>query len=122
MTPDAQSGTSKGTNLALGLSDSLEKFSASQGAASVFGAWDKGFLQIPFLATRTVFESKFAAIMDTFIQNGGRIKFDLTGLKQGIEGVTTWELRQILGAKRWEAATDFSVTESNSWATRSRRY
>ncbi|RKG52236.1 hypothetical protein D7X30_34160 [Corallococcus sp. AB011P] len=98
----------KGTNLALGLSETLDKFSASQGAVSVFGAWDKGFLRIPFLAQREVFMSKFATIVDTFIENGGRIKFDLTGLDPAIKGgVTEWELLQILGTKRWEAATDF---------------
>lgn len=45
--------------------------------------------------------------VNTFIENGGRIKFDLIGLEQGVEGATTWELRQILGSKRWEKATDF---------------
>lgn len=42
-----------------------------------------------------------------FIENGGRIKFDLSGLKKGVEGATTWELGQILKNPKWEAATDF---------------
>ncbi|MCE9671793.1 hypothetical protein LY474_28695 [Myxococcus stipitatus] len=71
----------------------------SQSSVSVFAAWDKGFLRIPLGAERVVFESKFAAIVDTFIENGGRTKFELTGLQHGIEGVTTWELREILGTK-----------------------
>lgn len=33
-----------------------------------------------------VFGANFAAIVDTFIQNGGRIKFDLTGLEKGLAG------------------------------------
>jgi hypothetical protein len=96
----------KGTNLSFGFSKFLDKFSASQNAVSVFDAFDKKFLQVR-LGDPEVLMGEFGRIVDTFIQNGGRIKFNLTGLEEGIKGVTTWELSQILGNKRWEAATDF---------------
>jgi hypothetical protein len=95
-----------GTNLAFGFSPSLEKFAESQNAVSVFKAWEKSFLRINVGIFKEL-QQTFGAIVDTFIKNGGRIKFDLTGLQQGIEGATTWELRKILGSKLWEAGTDF---------------
>jgi len=96
----------KGTNLAFGFSPSLENFAESQNAVSVFKAWEKSFLRINVGMFREL-QQTFGAIVDTFLKNGGRIKFDLTGLQQGIEGATTWELRKILGSKLWEAGTDF---------------
>lgn len=96
----------KGTSLALGLSKQLETFAESKGAVSVFGAWDKGYHGLP-IADDTVLKGNFADIVGAFTENGGRVKFDLTGLETGIEGVTTWELRQVLGNSKWEAATDF---------------
>jgi RHS repeat-associated protein len=95
----------KGINLAFGFSRALEKFASSQGAVSVFGAFEKGYLRIA-VGMRRELEHTFHAIVDTFVKNGGRIKFDLTGLEPGKEGATTWELRQILKRKDWEAATD----------------
>jgi RHS repeat-associated protein len=96
----------QGTDLAFGRSTYLEEFAASQGAVDVFTAWDRGFHRLP-VGDLAVLKGEFKNIVDTFIGNGGRIKFNLTGLEQGIEGATTWELRQILGNKGWEAATDF---------------
>jgi hypothetical protein len=59
---------------------------------------------VPNIPRRTFFH----AITGTFIANGGRLKFNLTGIKTGIEGATTWELRAILKkSSGLEAKTDF---------------
>ncbi len=98
----------KGTNLALAFSTSLEKFAESQNAVSVFGAHKKGFLGVPVGNTKELMAT-FDAIVNTFTQNGGRIKFDLTGLVRDYKdfSVTGWELGRILKTKAFEAATDF---------------
>src|ERR1044071_2297759 len=79
------------TSLALGLSETLEAFAESQKSVSVFGAWAKKYIQIPIGDLRTL-KQFFHAISEAFLQTGGRLKFDLTGLKVGLEGATTWAL------------------------------
>jgi len=98
----------EGTNLAFGFSTSLEKFAESQGAVSGFGAHRNGFLGIPIADSR-VLRQFFDAVANTFIKNGGRIAFDLTGLVRDYMefSVTGWELTRILKTKAFEAATDF---------------
>ncbi|MEW5885008.1 MAG: hypothetical protein AB1725_12420, partial [Armatimonadota bacterium] len=95
-----------GTNLAFGFARHLDDFEKSQGAVSVFSAWELGYHQLP-VGQLSVLKGNFSNIVNAFVGNGGRIKFDLTGLKPGIEGATSWELRQILGNPQWEVAADF---------------
>lgn len=63
--------------------------------------------------------TKFHYVLHNTINKGGRIKFNLTGLdldralgtplvpQPGKLGMTNWELRQIMGNKRFFEATDF---------------
>jgi hypothetical protein len=101
-----------GTNLALGLTyeltgpgSPLEKFAASENAVTAFGAYDNNY--IGNILAPYVFKGKFAEVAETFISNGGRLKFDLTGILRNTEGMTTFELRTILQSDRLEKATDF---------------
>lgn len=96
----------QGTNLALGFSRSLDEFATSKNAVSIMTAWDKGFHKVPM---GNIYELKqfFGDITSTFVRNGGRIKFNLSGLRSGMEGATTWELRQVLKSARLKGVTDF---------------
>ena len=96
----------KGTNLAFGFSGDLEEFAKSQSAVSVFSAWDKKYIGVPIGDPRELMQV-FDSLTDTFINNGGRLKFNLTGIKEGVEGVTTAELRKVLKSPRFEDVTDF---------------
>lgn len=48
----------------------------------------------------------------TFIDNGGRLKFNLQGMEAGIEGVTTWELRTVLQNEWLLSKTDFYLGDA----------
>ncbi|MEZ4360257.1 MAG: hypothetical protein R3B48_08760 [Kofleriaceae bacterium] len=48
----------------------------------------------------------FPDIVDAFVQNGGRIKFNLSELTLE-SGVTVFELRHIMSSPKLMAATDF---------------
>src|SRR5262249_8211591 len=104
----------RGTDLAFGFTRDptsgvggmLEEFAKSQNAVSVFTAYDKRYIGISVGDPREVL-SFFDSIANKFIDNGGRLKFNLTGLLEGREGVTTAELRRILKIKSLEKATDF---------------
>lgn len=97
------------TNLALGLSKTVNAFASSikgDGAVSVWQAWNKSFLGF-MVGNVKEFMGLFHEVANTFIANGGRLKFDLTGVLTSEEGVTTWELRQILKSPELRAKTDF---------------
>jgi RHS repeat-associated protein len=96
-----------GTNLALSLPETLEAFAKAQDSAvSVFGAWDREYLGAA-IGNVKEFKGLFHRISATFIANGGRLKFNLTGIKAGLEGTTTWELQQILKSPELEKSADF---------------
>jgi RHS repeat-associated protein len=95
----------KGTHFALGRSETLEEFAESKGAVSIFGAYDRKYFSAA--ADPDIFKNQFGELVDTFIQNGGRIKFNVTGMVGGVESVTSWELQQILRSGTWRAKTDF---------------
>lgn len=94
------------TNIALGLGSKLENFANTKDAISLWTAWDKGYHRIA-IQDVGVFRGHFGNFINAFTKGGGRVKFNLTGLNAGIEGVTTWELRQILRNNKWRASTDF---------------
>jgi RHS repeat-associated protein len=96
----------RGTNLAFGFAKTLDEFSRSQNAVSVITAWDRKYIQIGVGNFREL-QGLFHAIAKTFVDNGGRLKFNLTGIEPGISGATTWELQAILGSGTLRAATDF---------------
>jgi hypothetical protein len=98
----------RGTHFALGRNEALEEFAKSKGAVSIFGAYDLKYFNAA--ADPAIFKNQFGELVDTFIKNGGRIKFNLTGMVGGsrhMKTVTSWELQQILGSNTWRAATDF---------------
>jgi hypothetical protein len=100
----------RGTNLALGFSNTLDQFARARNAVSIFTAWDRQYLNIPFLADPEVLIPKLATIARTFIGNGGRIQFNLTGLNpRYVPSVTGDELRTILAPGNGDLlrATDF---------------
>ncbi|HEY5814293.1 MAG TPA: RHS repeat-associated core domain-containing protein, partial [Terrimicrobiaceae bacterium] len=96
----------KKTHLALGRNEALEKFAESQGAVSIFGAYEKQYFVAA--ADPSVFKGQFAGIADLFTKNGGRIKFNLTGMDAKLKDtVTSWELQQILKSDALKSKTDF---------------
>jgi hypothetical protein len=97
----------RGTHFALGRHETLEEFANQRGAVSIFGAHDQKYFNAA--VDPRIFQNQFPDLMDIFIKNDGRIKFNLTGMEGGVESVTSWELRQILSPDRdaWRAVTDF---------------
>ncbi|HWU87107.1 MAG TPA: hypothetical protein VN253_07525 [Kofleriaceae bacterium] len=95
-----------GTNLALGLHGNLEAFAEAQKAVSVVGAWERKLIGVA-VGDAGILKSFFTRITTAFALAGGRIKFNLTALKAGIEGATPWELKQILKSDSLLARTDF---------------
>ena len=97
----------KGTSFALGMGKTLARFTASlKSAVNIGTAYDLNYVR-GWFADPEVFRGAFPELLNTFIENGGRIKFDLTGLSPLQEGMTTWELRGILKSETWTTATDF---------------
>lgn len=98
----------KGTHLALGRREVLEEFASRRGAVSVFGAYDRKYFQAA--ADSDTFMKQFPGLMDMFIQNGGRIKFNVTGMVGGFiktSEVSDRELREVLKNPAWRRKTDF---------------
>jgi RHS repeat-associated protein len=95
----------RGTHFALGRHEILEEFASKQGAVSIRGAYDRRFFQAA--ADPQIFTHQFGGLVDTFMQNGGRIKFNLSGMVGGLDTVTSWELSEILKNPAWRRMTDF---------------
>jgi RHS repeat-associated protein len=103
-----------GTNLALGLTDQdMDKFAESQKAITVWNAYDSQYIGGK-IGTENQLMAVFNEITTTFVDNGGRIKFNLTGLDPNYSGpnagrATVRELGRILTdpTGKFFPATDF---------------
>jgi hypothetical protein len=73
---------------------------------SVVDAWDAGYLK-GILSDPEIFKGMFPDIVNAFIENGGRLKFNLDTLDPSFAGVTEWELRTVLSSKKLTNNTDF---------------
>lgn len=105
-----------GTNLALGLSKFLEQFTGrlragGDAAVDAGDAYDAGYFNNLRLSDVSTIGANISKLARAFIENGGRLKFNLEGLESGKAGITTGELRAILKDPYLESHTDFFVDE-----------
>lgn len=99
----------KGTNLALGMdSQGLDAFARQTQAITAMTAYDRKY--VVFGIAEDDFMGVFDGIAAEFIANGGRLKFNLTGLDPNFAGAgraTARELGRIVRNPAFESATDF---------------
>lgn len=103
-----------GMNLSFGLTKFLERFTkafdkAGDATVDAFEAYDAKYYKSLRFNDPSIIGDSVGQLGRAFIENGGRIKFNLEGLEPGQTGITTGELQAILKDPLLESNTDFYV-------------